>query len=51
MTREINAILFDWDFTLGRVLGDYSFEERLSRLLAGEGLIVNIPNLVPFSTD
>lgn len=39
MTREIKAILFDWDLTLGEVLGDVPFEERLSRLFAMEGLI------------
>jgi HAD superfamily hydrolase (TIGR01549 family) len=35
---EINVVLFDWDLTLARVLGEVSSNERLAALFQQEGL-------------
>lgn len=35
---EITAVLFDWDLTLARVLGEVSEAERLSALFGSQGL-------------
>jgi HAD superfamily hydrolase (TIGR01549 family) len=37
MTNKIRAVLFDWDLTLGRPLGDVSFEDRISEQLTRGG--------------
>ena len=36
--RKIKCVLFDWDLTLTRVIGDVSPEERLAALFQKEGL-------------
>jgi FMN phosphatase YigB (HAD superfamily) len=36
--RKITAVLFDWDYTLGRILGDVPNSERIARLLERQGL-------------
>jgi FMN phosphatase YigB (HAD superfamily) len=37
--RKITAVLFDWDYTLGRILGDVPNSERIARLLERQGLM------------
>ena len=35
---QFTAVLFDWDLTLARVLGDASEDERLAALFRSQGL-------------
>ena len=42
---KIKCVLFDWDLTLTRVIGDVSPEERLATLFQKEGLPYTLPEV------
>lgn len=44
-TRNFDCVLFDWDLTLTRVIGDVSPEERLTALFQKEGLPYTLPEV------
>ena len=42
---NITAVLFDWDLTLARVLGDVPQSERLKALFASQGLVFSLEQI------
>ncbi len=44
-STKISAVLFDWDLTLARVLGDVSESQRLQALFRWEGLVYRVDEI------